>query len=229
MGTWVCKNCETENDDRTNVCTICGVKRDAQPTIESYDAGGSSYEDRYHQEYDARDQTRDDRKGRSEASLSDFTESTDDSAKLRERIQKCDRQKHVFRGLVIAFVIIQLGLFALPYINGLSRYTIYYNCTGIHGSIEQICSIMLVCITIAPAVVACVNWNVRERNLPVTIAVIAAILTTIYCAVIWFGNKASTFVPAAIILSAWLCMFFAARLVKTMNELDNAMYRPTGF
>lgn len=222
MSKWVCKNCETENDESALICSLCGAKRDAQfsestkQSVPSYNGqrptGGNQY---------GRQQTSD------APSTIQHNDSNGDT--LRELIKKYDSQKNTFKGFTIVCVLIQLILFAFQYVKFDENYTIYKNCTGINGSIEQICSLLLVCITIAPAVVVCIKLNVRKRNLPITISVIVAILTTIYSAVIWFGSPNSTVVPALIILIAWATVIFAVNMVKTLNKLDNAMYRPTGF
>lgn len=222
MGTWICKNCETENADDVIICTTCGAKKDAQ-SVDAHDQGVSSYTTRHNQQSGSQKQVNGNQFSNGEK------DGSDNGDYLRELIKKYDSQKSTFKGLALGFVILQLVLFSLPYVKNAAEFTIYKNCTGINGSIEQICSILLVCITIAPAVVVFVNLNVRKRNLPITISVIVAILTSIYALVIWFGNDDSTIIPAAIILSAWMCVVFSVRLVKTMNELDNAMYRPKGF
>lgn len=226
MATWICKNCETENDEESIICSTCGMKRDAQ-SVESRQDDVTPFETRHNQTTGYQTQTSSNQYNRTEQASSNNEESNGDA--LRELIAKYDSRRNTFKGLVIVFVILQLLLFAFPYVKGEPDYTIYKNAMGLHGSIEQICSILLVCITIAPAVVVCINLTVRKRNLPITISVIVAILTTIYSAVIWFGNDGSTVVSGLIILSAWACVIFAVKLVKTMNELDNAMYRPTGF
>lgn len=228
MTTWICKNCETENDADAVVCSTCGAKRDAQPA-DSSDRGVSSYGNGHIHTNGPQGQAISSQYRNSHAPSENSAESNDDLLRLRELIKKYDGQKSTFKTLAILSVIFQLILYAVPYVKGYADFTIYKNCTGINGAIEQICSILLVCITIAPAVVVCINLNVRKRNLPITIAVIVAILTTIYSGVIWFGNGDSTGVPALIILSTWACVVFAVRLVKTLNELDNAMYRPSGF
>lgn len=222
MSKWVCKNCETENDENALVCSLCGAKRDAQNadnTNESVPA------------YNIHSHTSGNQYGNQNSSYTaSSTEQTSSNGdELRELIKKYDGQKNTFKGLVIVCALAQLILFAFKYVGFSSNFTIYKNCTGINGSIEQICSILLVGITIVPAIVVCVKLNIRKRNLPITISVIVAILTTIYSAVIWFGNPDSTVVPALIIAIAWAAVIFAVNMVKALNQLDNAMYRPTGF
>ena len=211
MSKWVCKNCETENDESVSICSLCGAKRDAQYTDNSEQSVPS---------YDSQRQTNGNQYSRQQTSgvPSDTRETVSNGDELRELIRKYEGQKNLFKGLVIACVFMQLILFACQYIQ---------------DNIVQICSILLVCITIAPAVAVCIKLNVRKRNLPVTISVIVSILTTIYSVVIWFGSLQNGFpvtaVPAFIIANVWATVVFAVNMVKTLDKLDNAMYRPTGF
>lgn len=227
MSKWVCKNCETENDESVSICSLCGAKRNAQYTDHS---------EQFVSSYDSQRQTNGNQYSRQQTSgvPSDTQETVSNGDELRELIRKYEGQKNLFKGLVIACIFIQLLLFLIPYINGNNTdFTIYKNCTGDNSAanpINQICSVLLVCITIAPAVAVCVKLNVRKRNLPITISVIAAILTTIYSAVIWFGNLGTTNnVPALFIANIWAAVVFAVNMVKTLDKLDNAMYRPAGF
>lgn len=228
MSKWVCKNCETENDESVSICSLCGAKRDAQYTDNSEQSVPS---------YDSQRQTNGNQYSRQQTSgvPSDTQETVSNGDELRELIRKYEGQKNLFKGLVIACVFMQLILFACQYIRYDEDFTIYKNCTGIYvqDNIVQICSILLVCITIAPAVAVCIKLNVRKRNLPVTISVIVSILTTIYSVVIWFGSLQNGFpvtaVPAFIIANVWATVVFAVNMVKTLDKLDNAMYRPTGF
>lgn len=219
MSKWVCRNCETENEDSTSICSLCGAKRDVEYVANSQQSV-PAYNPRQTNQY-GRQQTFN--------TTSSSTQAPSNGDALRELINKYDKQKNLFKGLAIIGTIVQLILYYFKYVKNESNFTIYKNCAGINGSIEQICSILLVCITVAPAIVVCVKLNVRKRNLPITISVIVAILTTIYSAVIWFGNPYSTVIPALIIVVSWAIVIFAINMVKTLNQLDNAMYRPTGF
>ena len=236
MGKWVCKNCETENDESVSICSLCGAKRDAQYTDHSEQSVSPYHSQRQTNGNQYKNQQPSDAPVNTQEPVSNGDE-------LRALIKKYDSQKNLFKGLLIVCVFIQLVLFACPYVIKYDMYigyehiisfdedfTIYKNCIGIKADpIELICSILLVCITIAPVVAVCVKLNVRKRNLPITISVIAAILTTIYSVVLLFGCYNPSIVPAFFIANVWGTVVFAVSLVKTLDKLDNAMYRPAGF
>ncbi len=233
MDKWICMNCESENSGNGDFCAFCGAKRIAGsdvnreqtvpvPPVETWKQSAQGQSSQYRQA--AVDRTGG---GSRETRTDSRTESNGDA--LRALIKKYDAQKILFKVLVVFFAVVQLALFAVPYIKGIDRYTVYNNCGGKNGSIEQICSIVLVCITIAPAIFACIPLNARRRNLPITIAVIVAILTTVYCASILFTSIDLNAVMILVILAAWACVVFSVLMVKTLNRLDNAMYRPIGF
>lgn len=226
-------NCESENSGNGDFCAFCGAKRIAGsdvnreqtvpvPPVETWKQSAQGQSSQYRQA--AVDRTGG---GSRETRTDSRTESNGDA--LRALIRKYDLQKIIYKALIVFFTIVLLALFAVPYINGYDKYTVYNSCGGKNGPIEQICSIVLVCITIAPAVFACIPLNARRRNLPITITVIVAILTTIYCASILFTSIKLNAVLVLVILAAWACVVFAVLMVKTLNRLDNAMYRPIGF
>ena len=235
MDKWICMNCESENSGNGDFCAFCGAKRvtgsDVNreqtvpvPPVETWKQGAQEQSSQYRYTNAAADRPAD---GFRETRADSRTESNGDA--LRALIRKYDLLKIIYKALIVFFTIVLLALFAVPYINGYNQYTVYNNCGGKNGPIEQICSIVLVCITIAPAVFACIPLNARRRNLPITITVIVAILTTIYCASILFTSIELNAVLVLVILAAWACVVFAVLMVKTLNRLDNAMYRPIGF
>ena len=231
MDKWICANCESENNMSAEYCAFCGAKRietaasAQQPnntTNTSFLKGQSALNGTtsnrpvgtYTNGYTAQPRT-----GRASDPSADV---------LRAQIKKYDTMKIIFKSLVVFFTLLQLILFAVSYIKGNDRFTIFKNCAGKNGSIEQICSIVLVCITVVPAIFTWLPLNVRKRNLPVTVSIGVAVLTTIYCIVI-LQSKNVNIVPVFIIMCAAACVLFAVLTVRTMNQLDNAMYRPTGF
>lgn len=230
MESWICKNCETENDGSVAVCSVCGARRDAQPDAAPNPVSAPAQAPRANSERDASDA---EQPRRMVATVRPVDRNADAPAagsdSLRARIRQADNQKNIYKALAVLSVLIELALFAVPYVSGMGSYTVYQNCLGSNGAIEQICSILLVCASIAPAVAICLNLNAKKRNLPVTISVTVAILTTIYCAVILFGNEGATVIPVLIALLSWACVACAILLVKTLNKLDNVLYRPKGF
>lgn len=153
---------------------------------------------------------------------------------MRESIKKADQKKLLFRLLIVGFVIVQYILFLQPYSmlvkdDMIGLYAIYYNAIGENGSIEQICSIVLVVIAILPAIICWIRFKLRSRNLPITIGAFVSGLTTVYCAVIWFGSEQSTVVPAFIILCSLSALLFTVLLVRTNNRQNETVLRPKGF
>ena len=170
--------------------------------------------------------------------LPDRTKAKPDAAvsgeELRDSIRKADQKKRIFRLLIVGLVIVQYILFLQPYSmlikgNMVGLYAIYYNAIGENGTIEQICSLILVLITVLPAVLCWIHFKPRSRNLPVTVCAFVSGLSTIYCAVIWFGSEMATIVPALIILSSWLVFLFTVLLVKASSRQSEVITRPKGF
>ncbi len=243
---WKCDKCGEMNNDNTTQCERCGSKRTAQPGWKCSRCGEMND--------GSKDQCCKCGSKRSAVKLSptpgpasdpvpDPTPDpkpsdpprtdhiilpADDYPNTGEIIKRKDVLVSQYRGLAVSATILQFLLFALKYTY--FDYTIYRACAGYYGSIEQICSFLLVTLTIVPAITVLVKLDVRKRNLPITISAITASLTTVYCLVIWFGNPDSTVVPALIILLAWGVVFFAYKYAKALNEIDNTMlHRPTSF
>ncbi len=153
---------------------------------------------------------------------------------IRESMQKSERKKRIFRLLIVFFVIVQYVLYLQPYSmlekdDMIGLYAIYYNVIGVNGPIEQICSLLLVLITILPAILCWIEFRLKSRNLPVAISAFVSGLTTIYCLVILFGSVQSTVVPVCIILCSLLTFLFTVLLVRTCSRQNEAISRPKGF
>lgn len=221
MEKWICSRCEAENEADAAVCAVCGTKREfVQQTTGPRQMQKSSQYSR-------------DPKPISSGTFGASNKSAVEAGskdELRDLIKKYDKMKLLYRVLIVAFVALQYILFALKYSPVTYKvYTIYNNCTGANDGAEQICSIILVIIAVFPAVLCWFDFRLRKRNLPITVSAFVTALTAIYCCTIWFGSENSTVVPALIILSSSAVLVFSVLLVKTINKLDNAMYRPKGF
>lgn len=221
MEKWICSRCEAENEADATVCTVCGTKRAfVQDMPDSKQTQKTSQYNRTPKPVSSGTFYTSDKR----------TVQASDGDELRDLIKKYDKLKLLYRLLIVSFVAIQYILFALKYTlidNG--KYTIYFNCFDKSDGVAQICSIVLVIIAVLPAIFCWFNFRLRKRNLPITVSAFISALTTIYCLTIWFGNVQPTAVPALIILSSLAVLVFSILLVKTINNLDNAMYRPKGF
>ena len=204
---WECYKCGETNDDNSTQCKRCGSKRSSQPT-----------EPRP--------------KSTIPKPMSEPTpEPTPEPPPVIDviDIKKKENTVTALRWSTLAATVLQFMLFATEYTKA-DNYTIYKACSGLYGPIEQICSILLVVLTIIPAITVLVKLDVRKRNVPITVSMIIASLTTVYCLVIWFGNPDSTAVPAFIILLSWGIVFLAYKYVKALNAVDNTLlYRPISF
>lgn len=213
MRKWICNKCEAENEESARVCAVCGAKREfvqravyERPAAGAFPTGSTSS------------------RLRSPAAEAARRPSSEE---LRGLIKKYDSQKVLFRVLIVLFVLAQYGLFFVPYATISSgTYTIFGNVLGEHGDIEQICSIVLFVICILPAIFCWISFKVRRRNLPITVSAFTAVLITVYCAVIWLGSDNRTMIPVCIALSSWIILILSILMVKALNNLDNAMYRP---
>lgn len=242
---WKCDKCGEMNNDNTTQCERCGSKCPAQPGWKCSRCGETNEE--------SRDQCCKCGCKRSAVKLSPTPNPTPDpipdpipdpsyapltklpaedpapAEDIGSDVKKKEQAVKQYKAMVIAATLLQLVLFAIKYTNH-SGYTIYGACSGEYGGIEQICSILLVVLTIIPPVTVIIPLDVRKRNLPITVSAIIAALTTVYCLVIWFGNSKSTVVPALIILLAWGAVFFAYKYVTALNGIDNTLlHRPTSF
>ena len=208
---WYCYKCGETNDDNSTQCKRCGSKRSSQST-------------------EPRPKPNPTPKPVSESVSEPTPEPPSDGIKpvLADTKSK-EETVTKLRLSILAATLLQFVLFAAKYTRT-DQYTIYKACSGLYGSIEQICSILLVILTIIPAITVLMKLDVRKRNLPITTSAIIASLATVYCFVIWFGNPDPTVVPALIILLSWGVVFLAYRYVKALNAVDNTLlYRPTSF
>ena len=119
-------------------------------------------------------------------------------------------------------------LFLLPYAAAAytSQYTVYNNMAGLNGSIEQICSVVLLCFALLPIPFLLMKQTVTKRNLPVTMSAVSAGAIAIYSAVIWFGSMNPTAVPFLIILSAAAEVLCTVKYIEALKAMDNLMFRP---
>ena len=216
---WKCTRCGETNDDNHPQCPKCGNRRPTRPEKTGSKGRGLSGFGFDGDIKPIKPMTPPER----------GPEPSEDPGSVKKTLKKRKETVKLYKGIILLLTLIQFALFAFNYIKD-SKYTIYHACIGDFGAIEQICSILLVILTIAPALTVLIKLDVRKRNLPITIAAIVATLTTVYCLVIWFGNPDSTIVPALIILVSCGIVFVAYRYVKAMNEADNTLlFRPTSF
>ncbi len=211
---WKCNKCGETNDDNYSQCKKCGSKRSAQPAEPRHRHAPIS--NPASDAVSAPPET---------VPATPPCDDTDPAKKLKSKESAVEASKI----LILSATLLQLVLFSLVYAKT-PDYTIYKACSGEYGSIEQICSILLVVLTFVPAITVLIKLDLRKRNLPVTTSVIVASLTTVYCLVILFGSDDSTAVPALIILLSWGIVFLAYKYVKALNEVDNTLlFRPTSF
>lgn len=136
---------------------------------------------------------------------------------------------NTMRGLALACIAAMLFvLFLLPYAAAdyTKQYTVYNNMAGVNGSIEQICSVVLLCFALLPIPFLLMKQTVTKRNLPITLSLVSAGAIAIYSAVIWFGSMNPTAVPFMIILSAAAEVLCTVKYIEALKAMDNLMFRP---
>ncbi|MBQ1821495.1 MAG: hypothetical protein II117_07840 [Clostridia bacterium] len=205
MNKWTCKSCEAENDADASTCIVCGAKRAVASKEPLLTQSALKETPRYVQKPQPRSA------GYGEAEL--------------HAIRRLDRRILILRELVVFFAVLEFVLFGFryTYLPGYN-FTVYRNFLGKNGAIEQICSVLLVLITMFPPVFCLIPLPRRRRNLPITVSEFVSILTVIYSLVIWFGNEGSTFVPAAILLASCLSLISVVLLMNVQNKLDDALH-----
>ena len=140
-----------------------------------------------------------------------------------------ETRANMMRGLAITCIAAMLFvLFLLPYAAAAytSQYTVYNNMAGLNGSIEQICSVVLLCFALLPIPFLLMKQTVTKRNLPVTMSAVSAGAIAIYSAVIWFGSMLPTAVPFMIILAAAAEVLCTVKYIEALKAMDNLMFRP---
>ena len=140
-----------------------------------------------------------------------------------------EAKANTMRGLALACIAAMLFvLFLLPYAvaDYTKQYTVYNNMAGVNGSIEQICSIVLLCFALLPIPYLLMKQTVTKRNLPITLSLVSAGAIAIYSAVIWFGSMLPTAVPFLIILSAASEVLCTVKYIEALKAMDNLMFRP---
>lgn len=140
-----------------------------------------------------------------------------------------ETRANTMRGLALACIAAMLFvLFLLPYAAAdyTKQYTVYNNMAGVNGSIEQICSIVLLCFALLPIPFLLMKQTVTKRNQPITMSAVSAGAIAIYSAVIWFGSMLPTAVPFMIILSAAAEVLCTFKYIEALKAMDNLMFRP---
>ena len=116
MDKWICMNCESENSGNGDFCAFCGAKRVTESDVnreQTAPVPPVEQSSQYRYTNAAADRPAD---GFRETRADSKTESYGDA--LRALIRKYDLQKIIYKALIVFFTIVQLALFAVPYING---------------------------------------------------------------------------------------------------------------
>lgn len=202
---WICINCETENEVDSAICSICGtIKEENYSKDKRHEANYSSYN-----EY---------------AKPNAKSGSGSSGISIEGKVFGINNKIQIQKIWLLTLSIFILVLFLFNYVKDDNQLKIVSNINGVNGDIEQICSIVLLSFIIITYLIALPKYKVRKRNTPVTFAVVSALCTTIYCCVIWFGNSDSTIVPFLIILIGWINAGIVKSISSTYKELENAYF-----
>ena len=218
---WRC-TCGTRNEDDARFCKNCGAARSVQePPRETgwrCVCGMQNISDaRFCQNC-----------GKPKGSAAG-TVTTAPKTGLQAEYELLVARANTMRGLALACIAAMLlVLFLLPYAAAdyTKQYTVYNNMAGVNGSIEQICSVVLLCFALLPIPYLLMKQTVTKRNLPVTMSAVSAGAIAIYSAVIWFGSMHPTAVPFMIILSAAAEVLCTVKYIEALKAMDNLMFRP---
>lgn len=211
---WRCPNCDTQYNDNENFCTIDGTPRQAQKNVT---AGWKvvpkpqSDNGEYQREKEKR--------------------------KLREKLQSLTERQKKFRIGVILCVCIVLVLCCVRYATytrgwdpykGASynpySYTVLFNVLGENGSIEQVCSIVMLLFSAAPIVLVLISLDGTKRSLITVLSIVSAAVVSIYCLSIIVGSTRENIVPYLILLMQWAAAYAAGEYVKCTKELENMLF-----
>ena len=242
---WNCPNCETENAEETKTCLVCGAQRPAPDwtyaTCGGINADKTCGAARSVQEPPRETgwrcvcgmQNKSDARfcqncGKPKGSAAG-TVTTAPKTGLQAEYKALETRANTMRGLALACIAAMLFvLFLLPYAAAdyTKQYTVYNNMAGVNGSIEQICSIVLLCFALLPIPFLLMKQTVTKRNQPITMSAVSAGAIAIYSAVIWFGSMLPTAVPFMIILSAAAEVLCTVKYIEALKAMDNLMFRP---
>ena len=217
---WTCGKCESINDDSDCFCVVCGAEKAATviPAEDTYIRRETFVEQKRYTDTSMTDATK----------KSDVIRISSDATALQEKYDDLTRTANFFKAGIITCVFIAFVLFAQPFLNHYTYYTVYNMALGVIGPIEQVCSLVLLAFAILPAIFILISFDSRKRNLPVTISWVTLFAIVIYCGFIFFGNTDRNGVPLLIVLCFALCVFFATMYVKKLTERENVLFHKGG-
>lgn len=225
---WTCPNCKAQNDGM--FCGMCGRSRYASsvpvpPAEPQWRCARCNAENSVDSRYCFQCGT----PKKSEASVPlappappAWPKGNDE---LREALEAAKSSKNNARIMALLCILGVLILFAIPYITGDWRYTVYHNIQGYNGDIEQICSVVALIFVALPAPFLLKGLDVRKRNLPFTIAAVSAGALTIYCFTIFFGSLDPNAVLLLVAAAEGGVVLLTRRYVKLLEEMDNILLR----
>lgn len=218
---WDCKTCESKNEDSDRFCVVCGAEKAAfvEPVVEPTKRRVPVVEPRPYTNTPVIDVL--------EPPI--ITRKPSDAAVLQEKYDDLTQTANFFKAGIIVCVFLAFVLFAQPFVNYYTYYTVYNMALGIVGPIEQVCSLALLVFAILPAIFILISFDSRKRNLPVTISWVSLFAIVIYCGFIYFGNADHNVVPLLIVLCYALSVFFATMYVKKLIERENVLFKKGGF
>lgn len=98
-------------------------------------------------------------------------------------------------------------------------------------NVERICTALVIILCVCPCIVSFILLNAKQRNAAVATAVISFIFVTIYCSVIVVdtlqkSDLSGGLFPFAAPVSMLLLVIFVRMKMKTIQDIENHIYRP---
>ena len=198
---WVCRECEAENDETRLTCVICGAKRPVGKSAGPAPKKTVGMNSRRLINKMVTPAPESERKPSSPVRTPAVPTVRAAAETVKPAPEKPNTKKLLaFRIPIAVLTAAMFVLFFLRYSTLTDRrYSIITNFFGDSMPYERLCSILLIVLSILPLILSLTRIQAAKRRLPIVISIIAAVVTTVYCAVIYFGSDRPTVVPLLII------------------------------
>ncbi len=232
VSAWACPKCGRNNSANTNFCGYCGTRREETPQAPAgwtCSCGAANDE-----QYNFCKMCGKPRETKNEPPKPEPEHEPDPQDIMRREMKKLEDRTVLMKVLACLCIAALFVLFAFKYTSidssGFSteNYTIYKNALGINGSIEQLCSIVLIVFALLPLPFLFIKFDVNKRNLPLVIAIVSACCITLYALTIFFGVIEKTIIPVLIVCCASGVAFCAYFYVDALKKKENTLMPRAG-
>lgn len=231
---WTCPKCGRNNSADTNFCGNCGTKREETPPVpEGWTCSCGAVNDEQYNFCKMCGKARKVKPNPPEPKPPKHAP-LDPKDEMRRQMKKLTARVVLMQILSVLCIVAMFVLFSFNYTSidssgfATENYTIYKNVLGVNGSIEQLCSIVLIVFTLLPLPFLFAKFDINRRNLPLVIAIVSACCITLYALTIFFGVIQKTIIPILIVCCAAAEAFCAYFYVDALKGKENILMPRAG-